>query len=267
MVAHETRLHSPPRQREVRGDRSRQRIPCPSSSNASSNGRAPPPAFEAGAAGQPRSFRPSCASGSERGGGSPKFGKASLPVSQVAGVVCPYEVLQVAQDASLQEVRHAYRLMALKTHPDKPGGDEQTFMAVQFAFDQILKLRSSSSGTCAQAYEKACASAGGSRGTAADQEVSRAAPLPTDPEELLARLSEMSQKESDAVLKGLPPARKRALLKHMEAAGASATARKKGVDATRRREQMVRERESNLMARFADSYGSAAVNAGSALSW
>ncbi|MDN5275481.1 MAG: dnaJ [Candidatus Saccharibacteria bacterium] len=49
-----------------------------------------------------------------------------------------YEVLGVSKDASADEIKKAFRRMAVKYHPDKEGGDETKFKEVNEAYD-ILK--------------------------------------------------------------------------------------------------------------------------------
>lgn len=49
----------------------------------------------------------------------------------------PHEVLGVAPDASLSAVRAAYKRLAMKYHPDRPGGDLVRFQQVQAAFDAL----------------------------------------------------------------------------------------------------------------------------------
>ena len=49
---------------------------------------------------------------------------------------CLYEILGVERGASEEEVRKAYRRMALKMHPDK-GGDEADFQQLQKAYDVL----------------------------------------------------------------------------------------------------------------------------------
>merc|ERR1719266_1888029 len=49
-----------------------------------------------------------------------------------------YETLGVAPDATVHEIRSAYRQLALRYHPDKnPGDDGQTFVAVAQAFEVL----------------------------------------------------------------------------------------------------------------------------------
>merc|ERR1740138_1796818 len=45
-----------------------------------------------------------------------------------------YEVLGVEKDATPEQIKKAYRKLAVKNHPDK-GGDEATFKEIQKAFD------------------------------------------------------------------------------------------------------------------------------------
>jgi molecular chaperone DnaJ len=52
-----------------------------------------------------------------------------------------YEVLGVGKDASADEIKKAFRRMAIKLHPDKEGGDEAKFKEVNEAYE-ILKDQS-----------------------------------------------------------------------------------------------------------------------------
>ncbi len=45
------------------------------------------------------------------------------------GTKDPYAILEVARDATLEDIKKAYRKAALKTHPDKAGGNEEKFKA------------------------------------------------------------------------------------------------------------------------------------------
>merc|ERR1719160_220783 len=47
-----------------------------------------------------------------------------------------YEVLGVEKSATSDEIRKAYRKLAVKNHPDK-GGDEAKFKEIQKAFDVL----------------------------------------------------------------------------------------------------------------------------------
>lgn len=50
----------------------------------------------------------------------------------------PYEVLGVAPDAKVDEIRRAYRSRAMECHPDREGGDETEFKKLQEAYDILL---------------------------------------------------------------------------------------------------------------------------------
>lgn len=50
----------------------------------------------------------------------------------------PYEILGVSKNASEDEVKKAYRKLAMKHHPDK-GGDPEEFKKIQSAYDRIIK--------------------------------------------------------------------------------------------------------------------------------
>ena len=49
------------------------------------------------------------------------------------------DVLGIRLGASQAEIRSAYRRLALKWHPDKPGGDEDRFKATLQAYEHLMK--------------------------------------------------------------------------------------------------------------------------------
>lgn len=52
-------------------------------------------------------------------------------------MICHYEVLGVSRNASDEEIKRAYRRLALQYHPDKNGGDDTMFKRISEAY-QIL---------------------------------------------------------------------------------------------------------------------------------
>lgn len=54
---------------------------------------------------------------------------------------CPYTTLGIRSSAAPEEVRTAHRRAALRTHPDKPGGSNEAFNAVQYAYEALLAQR------------------------------------------------------------------------------------------------------------------------------
>lgn len=50
----------------------------------------------------------------------------------------PYEVLGVPRDAGADAVARAYRKLATKLHPDKPGGSREKFEELKLAVDVLL---------------------------------------------------------------------------------------------------------------------------------
>lgn len=57
-----------------------------------------------------------------------------VPRTEVPGAA---SILGVERDASLDEVKRAYRARALETHPDR-GGDPERFREVQHAYEQLV---------------------------------------------------------------------------------------------------------------------------------
>jgi DnaJ-class molecular chaperone len=48
-----------------------------------------------------------------------------------------YDILGVKKDASEDEIKRAYRKLALKTHPDKNGGDDTMFKKINVAYETL----------------------------------------------------------------------------------------------------------------------------------
>lgn len=60
-----------------------------------------------------------------------------------------YEILGLSKNASISEVKKAYRDLVLKHHPDKQGGDAESFRKVHEAYDAIRQGKNND-GTQAQ---------------------------------------------------------------------------------------------------------------------
>jgi curved DNA-binding protein len=50
----------------------------------------------------------------------------------------PHVVLGVDPDATPREIRAAFRALALRVHPDRPGGDARAFAEARQAHDEML---------------------------------------------------------------------------------------------------------------------------------
>lgn len=51
----------------------------------------------------------------------------------------PWEVLGVAEDAPVSEVKRVFFLRARRTHPDVAGGDAEAFREVQRAYETLMR--------------------------------------------------------------------------------------------------------------------------------
>lgn len=49
----------------------------------------------------------------------------------------PYDILGIPIGSSAEEIRAAYKRMAIKTHPDKTGGDDNEFKEVRQAYETL----------------------------------------------------------------------------------------------------------------------------------
>lgn len=49
-----------------------------------------------------------------------------------------YALLRVPRDATKEQIRSAYRQLALQTHPDQPGGDPARFREVREAYETLV---------------------------------------------------------------------------------------------------------------------------------
>ena len=71
----------------------------------------------------------------------------------MASGTCWYRVLDVSISASAEEVKRAYRHLALLHHPDKADGDADTFKRVKEANLKIAKLASFEKDVCRKILE------------------------------------------------------------------------------------------------------------------
>lgn len=58
----------------------------------------------------------------------------------------PYEVLGVSRDASPDDIKKAYKKLAMETHPDKTGGDDVKFKEISEAYQAITNPTRKSGG-------------------------------------------------------------------------------------------------------------------------
>lgn len=76
----------------------------------------------------------------ERHGGAAILDRAFTGFTALPAPEQPFQVLGVGAHASREEVERAYRLLALKHHPDR-GGDEQQMARINAARDAMLEQR------------------------------------------------------------------------------------------------------------------------------
>jgi len=48
-----------------------------------------------------------------------------------------YEVLDIQSDASLEQVKKAYKRLALQYHPDRPNGNKEKFQQIAMAYEVL----------------------------------------------------------------------------------------------------------------------------------
>jgi curved DNA-binding protein CbpA len=49
----------------------------------------------------------------------------------------PYEVFNISKNFTWNELKETYRKLAISTHPDKPGGNEEIFNIITFCFEKL----------------------------------------------------------------------------------------------------------------------------------
>ena len=54
-------------------------------------------------------------------------------------MVSHYELLGLKQNATLEEIKAAYRKQCLESHPDRNSGEVEQFKAVQVAFEVLVE--------------------------------------------------------------------------------------------------------------------------------
>lgn len=50
----------------------------------------------------------------------------------------PHEILGVAPEASLSQIKAAYRRLAQQHHPDRTGGDTEEFQRIKAAYETLV---------------------------------------------------------------------------------------------------------------------------------
>lgn len=51
------------------------------------------------------------------------------------------KILSVSIDEDIDSIKKKYKKLALKHHPDRPGGDPNKFQKISHAYDEILKYK------------------------------------------------------------------------------------------------------------------------------
>jgi len=67
-------------------------------------------------------------------------GFAALPAPGETGGITWWKVLGVPINATADQVKDAYRILAVKHHPDMKAGDSEMFLRVQQAYDQFQSM-------------------------------------------------------------------------------------------------------------------------------
>jgi len=67
----------------------------------------------------------------EMGGGGGRRPKANVDTTKF------YKLLEVDKNASEADIKKAYKKMAVKLHPDKPGGDQEKFKELSRAYEVL----------------------------------------------------------------------------------------------------------------------------------
>jgi hypothetical protein len=75
----------------------------------------------------------------ERHGGAEILDRAFMGFAALPAPEQPFQVLGVGANASREEVERAYRLLAAKHHPDRPGGDAHAMARINAARDALLE--------------------------------------------------------------------------------------------------------------------------------